>query len=282
MKRLDYPPAKRTKAVPPAPEFHIAVNLEPTLGESGSALQGKCIVSGAPIPNAGSASAPGFSRLERVTALEGSSSAPGPSSAPDPQLVGRKAYIPTARTMLLEMLLECAKTGRVPSSRAILTWMDVECPDVDGDFMESYSDFETFGIGDAFDIMEREVMYLATFGNLGEGGAMRLRQYTQDRILTPLGLWATDCESIGSKKGDVSLDKIFNWRNGVEEGYVEEVQGAASVEEVEEASVVEVEKVEEVEEVDGGGAADIEEIEGWSESELTMKEYNYGQWEEEV
>src|SRR6202453_3100901 len=99
------------------------------------------------------------------------------------------------------MLSDCAKTGRVLSSHDVLTWMDTEHPEVEGYYIDSYSDFQAFGVDDAFDIMESEVCHLATFGHLGRAGAQRLRQYTRDSILIPLDLWATKPESYNSGNG---------------------------------------------------------------------------------
>ena len=216
----------------------------------------------------------------------GSASAPGPahldesSSAADTPPPGRRTYIARSYERLLERLAQQASMGRVPTTCDVLTWMDDVMPDVDGDYIESHSDLQAFGIHDAFDIMETEVCYLATMGGLDRGGAMRLRQFTRDHILVPLGLWATTPESIGTFQVQTDMEQIFQWQNGVEGGYVEDghVEDVESVEDVK----PEVEEVEEVEEVKDGESSDIEEIEGWSESELTVKEYNYGQWEEEI
>ncbi|KAF8259289.1 hypothetical protein EI94DRAFT_1813546 [Lactarius quietus] len=219
IKKIDYPPTKKTKAMQPAPEFHIAVNLASTQGEGGTALLGgTCVMSDAPIQQPQLVSAPGPVHAEQAVA--GSSQL---CSAPDPLPLGRKVYIPRVRKTLLEMLSACAQTGRVPSSHNILTWLDTEHSDEDGLYMESFSDFQAFGIDDAFDIMEREVCYLATFGHLGQGGAQRLCQYTRDKILFPLDLWTTKNESIGSPLRSADNSTIFKWQNGIQEGYIEDI-----------------------------------------------------------
>lgn len=181
------------------------------------------------------------------------------SSAPDPRPVGRTVHISKGRKTILEKVSECAKAGRVPSAYEILTWMDLEHPIEERNYVDSRSDFETFGIDDAFDIMEWEVCYLSTFGTLGHDGATLLRQYTRDNVLVPLGLWTTKASSCGSAEKPWDRGKILRWRRKVEEGYVEEV------EEFEEKEEVKVEEVEEVEEVSGGDDSDIEEIEGWKD-----------------
>jgi hypothetical protein len=245
--------------VQPVLEFHIAVNFAPTPGVGGPALQGTCVVSDSPIPQA-SASAPGPLHTEQVAGLEENTAS---CSAPDPRPVGRKVHIPKASKTLLQMLSESVETGRVPSAHDILTWMDAEHAEVDGFYLNSYSDFQTFGIEDTFDIMEKEVCYLATFGPLGRGGALKLRHYTRDSILTPLGLWETKPDSIGSVKETIDMHRLFKWRNEVEEGYVEEI---------EDSSDTKVEVVEEVEEVEDMGreeSSGIVEVEGW-EREVNM------------
>ena len=77
------------------------------------------------------------------------------------------------------MLSKCVETERAPSSKEILTWMDAENPEVEGLFMHSYSDFQTFEIKDALTIMGTRGVVLALFGYLGKGGARRLRQGTR-------------------------------------------------------------------------------------------------------
>ena len=255
--------------MPLAPEFHIAVNLAPTQGVRGPALLGTCVVSDSPIPQVGSASAPGLLRLEQAANVKGAGQS---CSAPDPQPLGRKVYIPACKT-LLEMLSECAKSGRAPSSHEILTWMDAEHPEADWCYMDSWSDCQTFGIHDAFNIMESEVCHLASFGHLGRGGALRLRQYTRDKILIPLDLWATKTESIGSALGVAGQSRIFKWQNEVQQGYIEDIEDP--IEDIEDPKDIEEVKVEEADDVCGGESLEIEEIFDWREA-------NVGQWEEEI
>lgn len=263
IRQHDHPPAKKSRTLP-TPEFHIAVNVAPTPGAGSSALQATCVVSDSPILPPGSASTPGPLRLGQVTSLAGS------CSAPDPQTVGRKVYIPKARRILLKILSESARTGRAPSAYDVLTWMDAEYPNslVSGCYMKSYSDFQTFGIEDAFDIMENEVFFLATFGQLGHYGATHLRHNTENNILAPLGLWATKSETSSSVGQPLDRPKILKWRDEVEQGHVEDVEDSSVK--------VEVVEAEEVEEGDSGYSSGIEEIEGWSE--VNVEE----QWEDDL
>ena len=265
-KRFDDPPTKKPKVAQPAPEFHIAVNLAPTLG--GSALQGACVVSNSPLPQVASASAPGPLRLGEITSLEGGTRS---SSAPDLGPLGRRIPVTRACKMLLQMLSEAADTRRAPRSYDILTWMDAENPEVDGLYIDSFGDFKDLGIKDAFDIIETEVFYLAPFGYLGRGGALRLRQCVRDKILIPLGLWdTTPDDSIGSVENLLDIRRLIKWRDEVENGHVEEI------EETSDMKVEEVEDIEDVDEAVRSESSGIEEIEGWWEN------VNVGQWEEEV
>lgn len=268
IKQLDYPPTKKPRTTQ-APEFHIEVNLAPTPGAGVPALQGTCVVSNSQFQQPGSASVPGPLRLEEVADCKQLGDS---CSAPDPCPLGRKVHIPTACRTLLQMLSDCAMTGRVLSSHDVLTWMDTEHPEVEGYYIDSYSDFQAFGVDDAFDIMESKVCHLATFGHLGRAGAQRLRQYTQDSILIPLDLWATKPESYDSGMGSVDVEKVFKWRREVEPGYVEDIE---DVEEIKEVKNEEVE--EEVEEEKGGKSSDIEEV-----SSFDWRAINMGQWEEEI
>ena len=180
----------------------------------------------------------------------------------------REVHISKPCKMLIQMLSKCVETERVPSSKEILTWMDAENPEVEGLFMHSYSDFQTFEIKDALTIMGTRGVVLASFGYLGKGGARCLRQGTRDRVLKPLGLWpTTSAESVGTVDDLLNVNRLFEWRNKVEEDYIEEF---------EEPSNVKVEEVEEGEEMIRSESSGIEEIEGWTEKA------NWGQWEEEI
>jgi hypothetical protein len=234
------------------------VNLAPTQGVGGPGLLGTCVVSDSLVPQLGSSSAPGQLRLEQAANVEGAGQS---SSAPDPWPLGRRVYIPMARKTLLEMLSESAKSGRAPLSHDILTWMDAEHPqaEVNKHYMDSSSDFQAFGIHDAFDIMESNICHLATFGELGQGGAMRLRKYTRNKILIPLDLWATNTEFTGT--GTDHLSTILKWQDDVEGGYIEDIDDPENIEEV---KVEEVEEAEEAEEEFNGESSDIEEIFDWN------------------
>ncbi|KAN0138816.1 hypothetical protein V8E53_003204 [Lactarius tabidus] len=226
IKSLDYPPTKKVRTAKAAPEFHIEVNLAPTLGGGALALQGTCIVSDSQVLQLGLASASGCSCLEEAPEAQG----PGElCSAPNPLPGCRDA--PANAIRLCEKWKEECQTH----SYDILTWMDTEHPQVDRHYMDSFSNFEMFGIDDTLNIMELEYMW--------------------DKIVIPLNLWETKVESYDSGIGSADVAGIFKWQKEVEPGYIEDIEDIEGIEEVK------VEEVEEVVEEEGGGLSlDIKEI----------------------
>ena len=162
-----------------------------------------------------------------------------------PKPVVRRVFIPENRKRLVEILGECTKTGRVPTTQDILALLDVEYP-AHGKFAESYEDLHAAGIHDALDIARWEVCFLTTLGKLGRDGARILRKYTQDKILIPLNLLETRSKSIEG------IDELTD-SQGFEAGEVSEIEDPGEVEV----------KMEDVEEESGGESSGIEEIEGW-------------------
>ena len=184
--------------------------------------------------------------------------------------MGRSIPISEACKMLLRMLSKSAETKKAPVIYDVLTWMDAENPEVDGLYIDCYSDLKAMKIKDAFDIMETERFHLAPLGYLGRGGAERLRQCVRTKILTPLGLWNTATDSISSVEKPLDIKRLFQWRDDVEEGYVEDVEDPSST------KAEEVDKIEVVDEEVRTDSSGIEEVEGWCDK------VNVGQWEEEI
>ena len=119
--------------------------------------------------SAPSTSTPSPLLLEEVTSLDGDLEFGDAPSAPP---VGCKVHILKACKTLVQMLSKAVETERAPSSYDILTWMDAENSEVDGLYIDSYGDFQTFEVKDALSIMENRVGVLASFGYLGRGGAL--------------------------------------------------------------------------------------------------------------
>ena len=146
--------------------------------------------------------------LEEVTSLDGDLEFGDAPSAPP---VGRKVHILKACKTLVQMLSKAVKTERALSSYDILTWMDAENSEVNGLYIDSYGDFQTFEVKDALNIMENRVGVLASFGYLGRGGALRLRQCMRDKVLIPLGLWETIDDSVGTVKKPLDIRRLLGW-----------------------------------------------------------------------
>ena len=117
----------------------------------------------------GSSSAPGPLCIEEVADVKELGKA---SNTPDPCPLGCRVYIPQAHKMILQQLLDCANTNRVLLMLDILTWMDTENPDMCGFYRSSYSEFKAIEVEDAFNVMENEICYLASFGGLGQDCAV--------------------------------------------------------------------------------------------------------------
>jgi len=115
-----------------------------------------------------------------------------------------------------------------------------------------------FGIDDAIDIYDQELCYLATFGQLGRGGASLLRTYIRDKILMPLDLLPTKFETSVEIDPPTDDSRIFKWRAEIEPEHVEEIEVSENIKEGEEG-------VDEVEEGTGDESMEVEEIEGWGD-----------------
>ena len=233
VRKLDHRPTKKSKFTQPAPEVHIAVNIAPTSGMGGAAMQGSYVVSETPIPQWGLASAPGPSRPEQVSNAMGNTES---CSAPAPRPMGRRVHIPESRKSLMLTLLDCTDTGRLPSVYQLLTLMDAEEPDEEEyRYIDACSEVvEIGGAEDALDIYRMETCYLATLGHLKRKGAERLRQYARDKILIPLGiLKAVSSEPSIEEIVDTSdLGRIQKWRFGVDpQGVAEEIEVVEGVKE---------------------------------------------------
>lgn len=256
IKKMDPPPAKRSKGPHAPPEVHIAVNMiAPTPGAEGS-MKGSYVVSQTPLPPIGMASTLGPSSPEdskEVTGL-GALAETG-SVAPPP---GRQIFVTKAALALVLALAKCAESRIMLTTEEVLTLMDHEDPQPDGTYLESLDELITFGVHDAIDIYALQTCHLKTLGKLCKGGAHRLRHFTLTKILIPLGLH--NVEDIPSEPSVQEIEppgasrKIYNWQKEV----AIEIKDEDDIEEVEDR----FEEVEdEIEEIGG----ESEEVDGESE-----------------
>jgi hypothetical protein len=265
VKKLDCPLAKKPRGRQPAPELYIAVNIAPTAGAGGSAMQGSYIVSECPIVQSGTSSAPAPSPPNPLLDVPaGTSSALGPMSVgPDLRRL-RRCRVRESRRSLMVVLLDCTHTGRAPTLRELLTLMDDEDPMLDGSYMDAYTELSDFGVEDAIDVYALEECLLATFGCLGRMNARCLRQYARDKILIPLDLVRaaseppTDTEEIDAPTDE---GRIHDWRESLEDDEIEEVEGDGERKEVDE--VVDAEE----------GTIDVAENE--DEGDVALSDHSY-------
>jgi hypothetical protein len=260
IKKLDCAPAKKPRGAPPAPELYIAVNIAPTAGAGGPAMQGTYIVSENPILQSGMASATAPSPPNPL-----SDDVPARTrSAFGPMSVGRdlrRSRVRESRKSLMVVLLDCTHTGRAPTVRELLTLMDGERPMLDGSYMDAHSDLIDFGLEDAFDVYSLEDCFLATFGCLGREGARSLHQYARNKILIPLDLVEAASEpSIEEIDPPTDDGRIQDWHASVELSEVEEIEEVEGYADMKEAEAVEDEDEDDDRTIVGAGNED-EEIE---------------------
>ncbi|KAN0138373.1 hypothetical protein V8E53_003836 [Lactarius tabidus] len=214
IKRNDRPPSKKPRA---APEVHVAVNFTPMPGGGIPAMQGSYIVSGTPILQQESASAPGPLHLEQACNTAPTQSCSAPMSS-----VGRKMYVPKAKKSLVTVLSNCVHTGRVPTTEEILTLMDSADPQPDRFYRDSLDNFLDFGIHDALDIHN-----------------------TQGSNKDPVDM--TDTPAINKWQSEVKPEYVEEIEDDDEEVAVVVEEVAVVVEEVEEVDEESTDVVEDVE-----------------------------------
>ncbi|KAI9466354.1 hypothetical protein BJY52DRAFT_1183211 [Lactarius psammicola] len=184
VKKFNRPPTKKPRGAQMAPEVHVAVNITPMPGVGIPATHGSYAVSGTPIEQSGSASAPGPQSPAQVSHISDIAVHTETSSAPAPTPMGHTARVPSS----LIVVLDCFHHMRIPTAYEILTLMDIEVPAPNLRYVDALSDLQDLGYKDVIDIYGLQECFLASFGHLGRDGACRVRQYTRDRFLVPLGL----------------------------------------------------------------------------------------------
>jgi hypothetical protein len=162
--------------------------------------------------------------------------------------------------MLLLALLDCTQTGRLLSVCQLLELMDSEEPEPDGCYINVLSDMNDFGIEDVLDVYEMEDCYLGTFGDLGRGGAQRLRRYARDKILILLGvLKAEESEPSIQEINMTDYGRVMKWQVSVERGGAEEIIDVKEEEGAEEVKEEGGETTDEADEETGDMAYSMQE-----------------------
>ncbi|KAF8267527.1 hypothetical protein EI94DRAFT_1700914 [Lactarius quietus] len=184
-------------------------------------------------------------------------------SAPEHHPLGRMICIWKSHQQLMKVLTLSIVSGRLPTTREVLTLMDAEFPsNEETTFMESCGDLLTFDIHDVLDIYRQETLFLATFGTLGQGGTGQLRQYTWDKILIPLDVLETKADPFENIADTGDFKRIIRWRSSVELGLEDTKDKEGDVVGEEEVVVVS----------GGGASSEVEEIKGWGDVGCIMQE----------
>ncbi|KAF8273929.1 hypothetical protein EI94DRAFT_1696518 [Lactarius quietus] len=208
VKQLDHQPIKKPKG-PTPPEVHIAVNFAPTLG---GALPGSYVVLQG--QQALPTTAPGSLCPKEVRTLDGDAKTyeiPPPSAC--------KILVWKATDALFAALAKCTETGILLNTKEVLTLLNADDPQPDGDYRDSHHELVEFGIHNVLDIYRMDECFLATLGKLGRGGAQHLCQFTHDKILIPLQLVSEVVKAkptIKYVKPSLDVARIQEWIAGVE------------------------------------------------------------------
>ncbi|KAH9000029.1 hypothetical protein EDB83DRAFT_2533880 [Lactarius deliciosus] len=175
---FDPPPAKKLKGTRAPPEVHVAVNIMPTAGPAGTALQGSYVVSDSSIMQPLPVSAGVSNDTPRCKPLSDLALTPAPHGPCNPG------------SPLIPMLDHLAYST-VPTISELLSMMDRHDPKRGQKYVDICSEFEDFDIHDTIDLFELGEIHLSTFGSLDSDEAHRLYKLTRDNVLSPLGLLTT-------------------------------------------------------------------------------------------
>ncbi|KAF8259461.1 hypothetical protein EI94DRAFT_1707096 [Lactarius quietus] len=249
VKQLNHQPTKKPKMLAP-PEVHIAVNFAPT--PAGGAVPGSYIVSQS--QQAPLTTAPGSSRPKEVRTLGGYT-----ETCEKPPPTTRKILVRKATHALFVTLAKCTETGILINTKEVLTLLDADGPQPDGNYRDSHRELLEFRIHDALDIYRMDECFLATLGELGRGSAQRLHQFTHDKILIPLQLVSEVVKAeptIKYVEPLMDVARIREWIAGVEQATV-----GVKEEESDGIEEVEVEHIEDdIKEIETDGGDTIVEV----------------------
>jgi hypothetical protein len=181
MLKNDHPPTKKHRALAPAPEVHVAVNIAPIPGAGSSVMHGSYIISDSPIVQSTSVPPLGPAKVSDASMHLLSCSTPTPlplHQPPDP---------PSYKSLLL-LLLDCIESSRVPTILELLSFMDADDPTTNLKYADIHSELYDHGVEDVVDIYSLPVELLSTLGGMGKDRAHCLRRFTRDKFLLPLCL----------------------------------------------------------------------------------------------
>ncbi|KAH8990771.1 hypothetical protein EDB92DRAFT_1814012 [Lactarius akahatsu] len=207
-KPFDRPATKKPKGTHAAPEIHVAVNIMPTPGSSGSAtMQGSYVVSDSPIVQPSSASAPGLSALTGVSDTCTKPSSDGPCGPYN-----------DSRSPIITML-DCMGNSTIPTISELLSMMDYQ------DRLGNRT--RDLKYVDMTNVYTLGVEELAKIGHLDMDGARRLWKYTEKVALAPLGLLDTVKQEAqdDDKEDEPESHDVMGWPSGgCKEEYIREME----------------------------------------------------------
>jgi len=187
VKKLDHPPTKKPRGTQVAPEIHITINITPTLGVGGPAMQGSYVVSETPIEQLGLACAQGPlgpAQVSNITVYTKTCSTPAPTP------IGHRMHSLLTHSPLIQSL-DCYFRNRVPLAHKLLSTIDIKVPAPDLKYINALSNLLEFRYEDAVDIHGLRACHLILFGSLSGDGTHCVLQFTRDRYLIPLSLMET-------------------------------------------------------------------------------------------
>ena len=96
----------------------------------------------------------------------------------------------------------------MPTTLEVLTLMDAEKPAPNLKYVDVRTELSNHGVKDAVDLHSLHLGLLATFGDLGMDGAVRLHRYMQEKMIAPLGLLETGGGDDNSSVVEIAKEEV--------------------------------------------------------------------------
>ncbi|KAH8991897.1 hypothetical protein EDB86DRAFT_3180883 [Lactarius hatsudake] len=211
-KLFDRPSTKKPKGMHAAPEIHIAINIMPTPGSSGSAtMQGSYMVSDSPIVQPSSVSAPGLLALTGVS-----------NTCTKPSSNGPCGMYNNSRSPIITML-DCMGNLTILTISELLSMIDYQ-----DQLRNQTHDLKYVDMTNVYTLRVEE---LAKIGHLDMDGACRLWKYMEKVALAPLGLLDTIKQEVqdNNEEDEPESHDVMGWPSGgCKEEYIEEMDEVES------------------------------------------------------
>ncbi|KAF8268861.1 hypothetical protein EI94DRAFT_1699911 [Lactarius quietus] len=135
-----------------------------------------------------------------------------------------KILVWKATHALFVALAKCTETGILLNTKEVLTLLNADDPQPDGDYIDLQCKLIDFRIHNVLDIYRMDECFLVMLGELSRGSAQHLCQFSWDKILIPLQLVPEVVKAeLTIKYIEPLLDiaRIQEWIAGVEQATVE-------------------------------------------------------------